>query len=148
MRREGYVKFCSKPFSVDDLSDAVHVSNVQVQSSYRKYKTPGVPEECMWDFAQFKRYLASIGKGDVWRTSIYPSICETITVVVRDHRKRNMGKSSSSSSFQLLGADFVLTENLDPWLIEINGNPGLSPTTSVIANVAATLLEDMIKGPF
>jgi hypothetical protein len=110
------------------------------------FRASGVPEECMWDFAQFKQYLASIGKGNEWDASIYPSMCETITVVVLDHLKRNLGKMHSLSSFQLLGADFALTENLEPWLIEINSNPGLSPNTYVINNVVTTLLKDIIKG--
>uniref|UniRef100_A0A2S2Q2G5 Tubulin glycylase 3A n=1 Tax=Sipha flava TaxID=143950 RepID=A0A2S2Q2G5_9HEMI len=145
MYREGYVKFCSLPFSVNDLRDGVHLSNVKVQSRYRMFRASGVPEECMWDFAQFKQYLASIGKGNEWDASIYPSMCETITVVVLDHLKRNLGKMHSLSSFQLLGADFALTENLEPWLIEINSNPGLSPNTYVINNVVTTLLKDIIK---
>lgn len=131
---------------MNDLRDVVHLSNVRVQSWYRTLRTSGVPEECMWNFTQLKQYLSSIGKGNEWHSSIFPNMCETITVVVLDHIRHNIGKTQSPSSFQLLGADFVLTENLDPWLIEINSNPGLSPTTNVIANVATMLLKDIIKG--
>lgn len=141
--REGYVRFCARTFSVQDLNEAAHISNVRVQSNYRKYRISGVPEECMWDFAQLKQYLMSIGKGDKWDKSIYPIICETISTVVGESFKHN---ASRKFSFQLLGADFVLTENFEPWLIEINSNPGLNPTTSVIARTVTALLKDIVKG--
>lgn len=141
--REGYVRFCAKTFSVNDLSEAAHLSNVRVQSKYQKYRTTGVPEECMWDFERFKQYLKSINRGDEWHTSIYPGICKTLLAIVVESFKRN---TSKQFSFQLLGADFVLTENFEPWLIEINNNPGLYPTTRVITRIATALLKDIVKG--
>lgn len=97
----------------------------------------------MWDFAQFKEYLKSIEKGDKWHTSIYPTICETISTILIKSFKQNIGKTFA---FQLFGADFILTEHFEPWLIEINSNPGLNPTTSIIARIATMLLKDIIKG--
>jgi len=141
--REGYVRFCSKKFTLHDLSEEVHLSNVRVQSTNRRYRVPGVPEECMWDFTQFKQYLESIKKGDKWHSSIYPKICETISTILIKSFKQDIRKTFS---FQLFGADFVLTEHFEPWLIEINSNPGLNPTTSIIARIATTLLKDIIKG--
>ncbi|XP_027849820.2 tubulin glycylase 3A-like isoform X1 [Aphis gossypii] len=142
MYKEGYVRFCSKKFTVQDLCEEVHLSNVRVQSINRKYRVHGVPEECMWDFAQFKEYLKSIEKGDKWHTSIYPTICETISTILIKSFKQNIGKTFA---FQLFGADFILTEHFEPWLIEINSNPGLNPTTSIIARIATMLLKDIIK---
>lgn len=143
--REGYLRFCSKKFSFKDLSEAVHVSNIRVQSKYKNYRASNVPEECMWDFSQFKHYLKSIDQDDKWNTAIYPSICETILTIFLKSFRPNVNKKYS---FQLLGADFILTDNFEPWLIEINCNPGLNPTTSVITRIATTLLKDIVKGAF
>lgn len=99
----------------------------------------------MWDFKQFKNYLISINEGDKWDRLIYPVICETILAIFQESFKYNISKKSL---FQLLGADFVLTENFEPWLIEINNNPGLNPTTSIIARIATILLKDIVKGLF
>jgi len=49
-------------------------------------------------------------------------------------------------TFQLFGADFLITDNFIPYLIEINSIPGLNPSTSVIANLAPMLLSDIVKG--
>ncbi|XP_060842934.1 tubulin glycylase 3A-like [Rhopalosiphum padi] len=144
MYKEGYVRFCSKKFTIQDLGEEIHLSNVRVQSMNRKYRIAGVPEECMWDYKQFKEYLKSIKKGDKWDTSIYPTICETLSTVVIESF-RTAQDSRKAFGFQLFGADFMLTENLEPWLIEINSSPGLNPTTSIIARIASALLTDIIK---
>lgn len=144
--RDGYVRFCSKKYSTNDLSNSVHLSNVKVQSNYRKYRISNVPEECMWDFAQFKQYLTSINKCDEWRTSIYPTICDTILAIVPEYYKHNDCNNNKALAFQLLGADFVLTENFEPWLIEINSNPGLNPTTGILTRIVTMLLRDIVKG--
>jgi len=49
-------------------------------------------------------------------------------------------------TFQLFGADFLITDNFIPYLIEINSIPGLNPSTSVIANLVPMLLRDIVKG--
>lgn len=50
------------------------------------------------------------------------------------------------NSFELYGADFMLTDDFTPWLIEINSSPDLAPTTSVTARLCPQCLEDVIKG--
>lgn len=54
--------------------------------------------------------------------------------------------SYRGNTFQLFGADFLITDNFIPYLIEINSIPGLNPSTSVIANLVPMLLGDIVKG--
>lgn len=54
-----------------------------------------------------------------------------------DHRK---------NCFELFGADFMLTENCVPCLIEINSGPSMSASTSVTARMCAQVMDDVIKG--
>jgi tubulin monoglycylase TTLL3/8 len=50
------------------------------------------------------------------------------------------------SEFELYGADFMLTEDLYPWLIEINSSPCMAPSTKITAEMCRAVLEDVVKG--
>lgn len=97
----------------------------------------------MWDTQQFKQYLSDIGYPNAYNKIIYPGMKESITGAILlnqcylDQRK---------NSFELYGADFMLTEDFQPWLIEINSKPALGHTTPVTAKMCPKVLEDVIKG--
>nr|CAH7718355.1 unnamed protein product [Callosobruchus chinensis] len=49
------------------------------------------------------------------------------------------------NSFELYGADFMITEDFKPWLLEINSSPALYASTPVTAKMCPIVLEDVIK---
>ncbi len=57
----------------------------------------------------------------------------------------NMEFSYKCNAFELYGADFLLSYDLKPWLIEINSSPALGSSTSVTARMCATMLEDIVR---
>ncbi|XP_073986584.1 tubulin glycylase 3A-like isoform X2 [Rhodnius prolixus] len=84
----------------------------------------------------------TIGMADRWNRVIYPGMRESITgalLTAQEHMEHRR------NCFELYGADFMLTEDLVPWLIEINSSPCMSPTTSVTARMCSQCLEDVIK---
>ncbi|XP_050527779.1 tubulin glycylase 3A-like [Daktulosphaira vitifoliae] len=142
MYKEGYVRFCSKKFTLKDMHESIHLSNVRLQMKYRKKKDIGVPEECMWDYKELKDYFIKIGQNRVWDELIFPGMGESIYTVIKASQ---ISSSYRKNTFQLFGADFVITDNFIPYLIEINSIPGLNPSTSIIANLSTILLKDIIK---
>lgn len=46
----------------------------------------------------------------------------------------------------MLGADFMLTEDYRPWLIEINSSPSMARNTRATALLVNRVLEDTVKG--
>lgn len=85
----------------------------------------------------------AIGQADMWETVIYPGMRESITgtlLAAQEHMEHR------KNCFELYGADFMLTDDMVPWLIEINSSPCMSPTTSVTARMCSQCLEDVIKG--
>ena len=50
------------------------------------------------------------------------------------------------NAFELYGADFMLSEDLCPWLLEINACPGMAPSSVEKARLCAAVIEDTIKG--
>ena len=48
--------------------------------------------------------------------------------------------------FEVYGADFLLSEDFTPWLIEINMSPCLDKTSKVTEEMCPRCLEDCVKG--
>ena len=49
------------------------------------------------------------------------------------------------NSFELIGLDFILDDELKPWLLEINTSPDLSPSTQVTSKLVRQMFPDMCK---
>jgi tubulin monoglycylase TTLL3/8 len=54
--------------------------------------------------------------------------------------------SFPQNAFELYGADFILTEDYQPWLLEINACPGMAPSSLQKAKLCAAVVDDTIKG--
>ncbi|CAG7713007.1 unnamed protein product [Allacma fusca] len=142
--KESYIRFCTKPFSLDDFHESIHLCNNAVQCRYQnsELRDTALPDENMWDCYTFQSYLKSIGKLDTWENLIYPGMKQGILgVMLASQETVDVHKNC----FELYGADFMLSEDMRPWLIEINSCPCMAPSTSVTARMCAQCLEDCVK---
>jgi hypothetical protein len=62
-----------------------------------------------------------------------------IFTVIKDKLDRKFG------CFELFGFDFLIDDNLNPFLIEINTNPALYTDTMVQKELLPKLVDDIIK---
>lgn len=102
-----------------------------------------MPSYNMWDSTEFQNYLSNIGYPDAFQTVTYPGMKQSITAAVIMHQDKMVARKNS---FELYGADFILTEDFQPWLLEINSNPALFPSTPITAKMCPKVLGDVIKG--
>ena len=55
---------------------------------------------------------------------------------------------SVQNAFELYGADFMISENYTPWLLEVNSSPGMLPSSVEKTKLCAAVIKDTIKGKF
>ncbi|MEY4881730.1 MAG: hypothetical protein RLZ87_1159 [Armatimonadota bacterium] len=56
-----------------------------------------------------------------------------------------MDPNRKQFSFEIFGYDFMLDEDLKPWLIEVNTNPCLELSSPYLARIIPAMVENTIK---
>ncbi|KAB0797593.1 hypothetical protein PPYR_08586 [Photinus pyralis] len=144
MYGECYLRFSTQIFNLENFHESLHLTNHAVQCKYANYtqRDKSLPEQNMWDSNIFKNYLKDIGKPTVWDDIIFPGLRENIIgtmLACQDTMDRR------ANTFELYGADFMLGEDFQPWLLEINSCPDLSPSTNVTRRMCPQCLQDVVK---
>ncbi|XP_032538743.1 tubulin monoglycylase TTLL3-like isoform X3 [Chiroxiphia lanceolata] len=139
-----YLRFCSQPFSLRHLEHSRHLCNVSVQKQYKEspHQDPRVPPSRVWSSRQFQAYLARLGRADAWHQVMVPGMKAAILNSLRcaqDHMSFRKG------SFELFGADFLVGEDCQPWLLEINSCPTMSPSSAVTRRLCANVQRDTLR---
>ncbi|NXP17656.1 TTLL3 monoglycylase, partial [Scytalopus superciliaris] len=142
--RDCYLRFCSRPFSLHSLERARHLCNVSVQKLYKTSpdQDPRVPPDRIWSSKQFQAYLAQLGQGDAWHQVMVPSMKAAILNALRSAQDQ---VGFRKGSFELYGADFLIGEDCQPWLLEINSCPTMSPSSAVTRRLCANVQRDTLR---
>lgn len=98
------------------------------------------------------------GAEERWHTHAWPRICDAIGAAVLSvadaamiHTVRPPGRvHKGPSSFELFGFDFVMTADLDPWLLEANTSPDMGersgPEMQPLVAQAVSGILDIVLG--
>ncbi|XP_023778896.1 tubulin monoglycylase TTLL3-like isoform X1 [Cyanistes caeruleus] len=141
--RDCYLRFCSQPFSLRHLEPARHLCNVSIQKRYKASQPdPRVPPDKIWSNKQFQAYLARLGRADAWQRVVVPGMKAAILNALRCTRDQ---VGSRKGSFELFGADFLIGEDFQPWLLEINSCPTMSPSSAVTRRLCANVQRDTLR---
>lgn len=140
------MRFSSQTYNLRKLHESIHLTNNSVQCRYKNCnRDPGLPQYNMWDRKQFEDYLENVGFPDVFEKKIYPGMKQNIIAAILLNQDFITPRRNC---FELYGADFMLTEDFQPWLIEINSRPALYASTPVTTRMCREVLEDVVKGLF
>ena len=121
------------------MDTQTHLTNNAIQKDFDLEEDlhEDIPKEKMWFSEDFDNYLKKCGYGKVWEKRIFPAfqqiLIETCLAAqdTAEHRK---------NSFEIYGADFMLDEQLNPWLIEINQGPTMATSTTVSNELVSSLI--------
>ncbi|NXC65021.1 TTLL3 monoglycylase, partial [Aleadryas rufinucha] len=139
-----YLRFCSCPFSLCHLERARHLCNVSVQKWYKTSpdQDPRVPPDKIWSNKQFQEYLAHLGQADAWHQVLVPGMKAAILNALRSAQDQ---VGFRKGSFELYGADFLVGEDCQPWLLEINSCPTMRPSSAVTRQLCANVQRDTLR---
>ncbi|NXD04713.1 TTLL3 monoglycylase, partial [Certhia familiaris] len=139
-----YLRFCSWPFSLCHLERARHLCNVSVQKWYETSpdQDPRVPPDKIWSNKQFQEYLAQLGQANAWHQVLVPGMKAAILNALRSAQDQVRFRKGS---FELYGADFLVGEDCQPWLLEINSCPTMSPSSAVTRRLCANVQRDTLR---
>ena len=125
---------------MDRLDTQTHLTNNAIQKNFDLEDDihQDIPEEKMWFSEELAVYLKQCGFGNVWEQKIIPAFRR---ILVETCLAGQDTADSRKNSFEIYGADFMLDERLNPWLIEINQGPTMSTSTTVSNELVNSLIE-------
>ena len=150
MFKRPYARLSSVDFTMDDISNKfIHLTNFSIQSmksseAQLNLKTdenlsPPHPT-VMWSTEDCVKHFGEA----VWESVIMPQFREmsrkTIEAVVEKGCLTNYGRG-----FEMFGFDFMLNEQMEVFLIEVNLDPDQSHSTKVTSKILPEAIEGLIN---
>ena len=142
--KEGHLKTCSIPFDIESKDAYTHITNYSFQKyneCFQKYEKGN--EVPFYDFQKFideqypdKNYKLNI--------NLYSQIKEIVAISMKSV-KEQIDKNGNTYQFEIFGYDFMLDENFNLFLIEVNTNPGLEESSPWIQIIVPRMLDDALR---
>lgn len=142
---EGYIRTSSKPFSLQNVENKyIHLTNDAIQKyseDYGKYENGN-----KMSYGEFQKYLdANYQNRPVdFIEEVGSKIKDIVTDTIKCAVPKIM-KKMHCHTFEVFGYDFLLDENLKPWLLEVNTNPCLEISSSHLARIIPSMLDNAFQ---
>ena len=140
--RDGFARFSNTRFSMnkDDLSNNyIHLTNHSIQKQDASYNSKVT--DLKWPIGSLRRHMSATYGPDVankvfddLQQLIINSLLSVQKVIINDRH-----------CFELYGYDIMFSEDLKPWLIEVNASPSMSADTDSDRKLKMGLLDDMLS---
>ncbi len=144
---EGYLRTSSSPFSIDlnNVDDAfVHLTNNAVQKNASNYGR--FEDGNQLSFGRFQEYIDEFHpeRNISVREHLVPHMKEIVRKTFSAVR-RTIDPFKRKHCFELFGYDFILDEDFNMFLIEVNTNPAIEESSGVLRTLIPRMLEDLLK---
>ena len=140
---EGHLKCCSINYDLNSENTFCHLTNYSFQkynSNFGKYE---YGNEASFDDLQ-KNIEVNYNNRVNFKIDIFPKIKQIIRFVF-ESVKYKINPLNRKYCFEIFGFDFMLDCDFDPFLIEVNTNPGLEESSPLIKMLVPRMLDDALR---
>ena len=143
MFEEGHLKCCSINYNLNSDNTFCHLTNYSFQkynSNFGKYEFGNEVS-----FSDFQKNIdINYEKKVNFKNDILPKIKEIIKFTF-ESVKNKINPMERKYCFEIFGFDFMLDCNFQPFLIEVNTNPGLEESSPLIKMLVPRMLDDALR---
>ena len=138
MWKEPYIRFGAEDYIMDDLNNIYsHLTNNSIAKHSAQFKNETKFEGDMWTCQDFSNYLREGKWKDIHEKIKNAVICSFYAAHHEIKQREN--------SHELYGYDFMIDEDFNVYLIEVNASPALDYSTKITENAVKTMVKDLIE---
>ena len=140
--KEGHLKACSEPYDINSKDLFIHLTNYSVQKYTKNFSKVEKGNEI--SFETFQKKSDEKGNGKNFKKDVMPKIIKIIAISA-NAAKNKINILNKKNCFEIFGYDFILDSNLNPFLLEINTNPGLEESSPLIEMLVPRMIDDAFR---
>ena len=140
--KQGHLKATCTKYDPDSKDLYVHLTNYSVQKYNENFSKIEIGNEI--PFSSFQEELDKNNTCKQFYKDIYPKIVRIVRIT-GGAAKGKINFLSKRYCFEIFGYDFILDNNFQPYLLEINTNPGLEISSPLIETLLPRMVDDAFK---
>jgi hypothetical protein len=140
--KQGHLKATCTQYNPDSNDLYVHLTNYSVQKYNENFSKIEIGNEI--PFKSFQDELDKNNSGINFYKDIYPKIVRIVRIT-GGAAKGRINFLNRKYCFEIFGYDFILDEKYQPYLLEINTNPGLEISSPLIDELLPRMVDDALK---
>ena len=144
MFNEGHLKVCSVNYNLNSKDNYSHLTNYSFQKTNINFSKFEFGNEVSFDDLQYNIDSNYPNSKINFKNDIMPKIKKIIKITFRSVKKK-INPYNRNFTFEIFGFDFMLDEDFNPFLIEVNTNPGLEESSPLIKMLVPRMIDDAIR---
>ena len=141
--KEGHLKATSVKYDIGSKNSFVHLTNYSVQKYNENFSKFEYGNEISFNDFEAELYNDLKVPKDV-RKEIIPKVAEIIKISMKSV-KESININERKFCFEIFGYDFMFDCDINPFLIEVNTNPGLEISSPLISELVPRMIDDSLR---
>eukprot|EP00828_Plagiopyla_frontata_P038064 TRINITY_DN4994_c0_g1_i3.p1 TRINITY_DN4994_c0_g1~~TRINITY_DN4994_c0_g1_i3.p1 ORF type:complete len:255 (-),score=34.02 TRINITY_DN4994_c0_g1_i3:60-824(-) len=137
---EGYLRLSSENYDLQSSDQFIHLTNNAIQKFSQN--SSKFEEGNQLSFSNFKEFL---NKSDVTSFSAIYSKIQNYILISLNSTLEKISSYLRKFQFEIFGYDFILDENYNLWLLEVNTNPCIETSSTLLSKLIPRMLGDAFK---